>query len=102
MPDEAQNTGLSQKGEEEAMRKKHFDLQLFTDGGEGGAGAAGAGTGAAGNGNGSQGNAGGATYSYEQAEQIAEAIALIVKGGEEKIPQARAIVQKLTDKYPLI
>ena len=29
-------------------------------------------------------------------------IILIVKGGEEKIPQARAIVQKLTDKYPLI
>lgn len=73
MPDEAQNTGLSQKGEEEAMRKKQFDLQLFTDGGEGGAGAAGTGAGAAGNGNGSQGNAGGATYSYEQAEQIAEA-----------------------------
>ena len=27
---------------------------------------------------------------------------MIVKGGEEKIPEARAIVQKLTDKYPLI
>ena len=38
----------------------------------------------------------------EDMDQIAEAIALIVKGGEEKIPQARAIVQKLTDKYPLI
>ena len=38
----------------------------------------------------------------QDMEQIAEAIALIVKGGEEKIPQARAIVQKLTDKYPLI
>lgn len=35
-------------------------------------------------------------------DQIAEAIALVVKGGEEKVPQARAIVQKLTDKYPLI
>ena len=35
-------------------------------------------------------------------DQIAEAIALIIKGGEEKIPEARAIVQKLTDKYPLI
>ncbi len=55
------------------MRKRIFDLQLFTDGGEGGAGAAGTGAGAAGNGNGSQGNAGGATYSYEQAEQIAQA-----------------------------
>ena len=55
------------------MKKKFFDLQLFTDGGEGGAGTAGAGAGTAGNGNGSQNNAGGAAYSYEQAEQIAEA-----------------------------
>ena len=55
------------------MRKRVCDLQLFTDGGEGGTGAAGAGAGTAGNGNGSQNNAGGATYSYEQAEQIAEA-----------------------------
>lgn len=58
------------------MRKRFFDLQIFTDGGEGGASAAGAGAGTAGNGNGSLGNAGGtskATYSYEQAEQIAEA-----------------------------
>lgn len=56
------------------MKKKQFNLQLFTDGGEGGAGAAGTGTGTAGNGNGSQNNAGNnATYSYEQAEQIAEA-----------------------------
>lgn len=38
----------------------------------------------------------------EDMDRIAEAIALIVKGGEEKIPQARAIVQELTDKYPLI
>ena len=35
-------------------------------------------------------------------DQIAEAIALVVKGGEEKVPEARAIVQKLTEKYPLI
>ena len=55
------------------MRKKLFDLQLFTDGGEVGTGSAGAGAGTAGNGNGSQNNAGGATYSYEQAEQIAQA-----------------------------
>lgn len=55
------------------MRKRFFDLQLFTDGGEGGAGAAGAGAGTAGNGNGSQNNAGGASYSYEQAEEIANA-----------------------------
>ena len=36
------------------------------------------------------------------ADSIAEAIAMIIKGGEEKIPDARAIVLKLTDKYPLI
>lgn len=64
------------------MRKKLFDLQLFTDGGASGtgteaAGASGGGTARNGNGNGSQNNAGGASggasYSYEQAEQIAEA-----------------------------
>lgn len=56
------------------MKKKLlFDLQLFTDGGEGGAGASGTGAGTAGNGDGSQKNAGGATYSYEQAEEIANA-----------------------------
>ncbi len=38
----------------------------------------------------------------EDMDLIAEAISLIIKGGEEKIPEARAIVQKLTDKYPLI
>lgn len=38
----------------------------------------------------------------DDMDQIAEAIALIIKGGEEKILEARAIVQKLTDKYPLI
>lgn len=54
------------------MKKKFFDLQFFTDGSEGGTGG-GTGTGTAGNGNGSQNNAGGAAYSYEQAEQIAEA-----------------------------
>jgi len=35
-------------------------------------------------------------------DQIAEAIALIIKGGEEKVPQAKAIVDGLTAKYPLI
>ena len=73
MPDGAINTGLLQEGEDATMRKRFFDLQLFTDGDEGGTGTAGAGAGATGNGNGSQSNAGGATYSYEQAEQIAEA-----------------------------
>ncbi len=38
----------------------------------------------------------------EDMDKIAEAIAMIVKGGEEKIPEARKIVQMLTDKYPLI
>ena len=37
----------------------------------------------------------------EDMNQIAEAIASVIKGGEEKIPYAREIVQKLTDKYPL-
>lgn len=76
MPDGAENTGqLSQESEDQTMKKKFFDLQLFTDGGGDGAGA---GSGTAGNGNGGQsgsagGTSGGATYSYEQAEQIAEA-----------------------------
>ena len=35
-------------------------------------------------------------------DKIAEAIALVIKGGEENVPQARAIVKTLTDKYPLI
>ena len=38
----------------------------------------------------------------EDMDQIAEAIALVIKGGEAAVPQARAIVQELTDKYPLI
>ncbi len=37
----------------------------------------------------------------QDMEKIAEAIALVVKGGEEKIPEAHAIVRSLTDKYPL-
>ncbi|MFT3985067.1 MAG: serine hydroxymethyltransferase [Lachnospiraceae bacterium] len=35
-------------------------------------------------------------------ERIAEAIALVVKGGEEAMPQARSIVGELTKKYPLL
>ena len=38
----------------------------------------------------------------EDMDKIADAIAMVIKGGEEKIPEARAIVQTLTDKYPLI
>ena len=37
----------------------------------------------------------------EDMDRIAEAIALVVKGGEEKIEEAKAIVKKLTCKYPL-
>ena len=59
------------------MKKKRlFDLQLFTDGGDGGTGT-GAGT-AGGTGDGGQKTTAGATgtggtYSYEQAEEIANA-----------------------------
>lgn len=38
----------------------------------------------------------------EDMDKIAEAIALIIKGGEEKIGEAKAIVCELTAKYPLI
>ncbi len=38
----------------------------------------------------------------EDMDQIAEAIAYVVKEGETGIPKARAIVQTLTDKYPLV
>jgi len=37
----------------------------------------------------------------EDMDKIAEAIAIIIKGGEAKIPEARAIVDSLTAKYPL-
>ncbi|MBQ4276305.1 MAG: serine hydroxymethyltransferase [Lachnospiraceae bacterium] len=37
----------------------------------------------------------------EDMDKIADAIAAVVKGGEEKIPYARAIVDELTAKYPL-
>ncbi len=37
----------------------------------------------------------------EDMDEIAEAISLVVKGGEEKIEEALAIVKTLTDKYPL-
>ena len=38
----------------------------------------------------------------EDMDQIAEAISIVVKKGEAGVAEARAIVQKLTDKYPLI
>ena len=38
----------------------------------------------------------------EDMDQIAEAIAMIIKGGEAKIEEARAIVDLLTAKYPLL
>lgn len=63
------------------MKKRFFELQLFTDGGGagagGGTGAASGGAAGGGSGSGGQANtggaSGGATYSYEQAEQIATA-----------------------------
>jgi glycine hydroxymethyltransferase len=41
-------------------------------------------------------------FNTEDMDRVAEAIAMVIKGGEEKIPEARAIVQELTDKYPLV
>ena len=38
----------------------------------------------------------------QDMDQIAEAIAMIVKEGEKKIEDARKIVQALTEKYPLV
>ena len=38
----------------------------------------------------------------EDMDKIAEAIALVIKGGEEKVAEAKAIVDALTAKYPLI
>lgn len=38
----------------------------------------------------------------EDMDKIAEAIALVIKGGEEKVADAKQIVDGLTAKYPLI
>ena len=38
----------------------------------------------------------------DDMEEIAEAISLVIKNQEAGIAEARAIVQKLTDKYPLV
>lgn len=37
----------------------------------------------------------------DDMDEIAEAIALVIKDGEEAVPAARAIVDRLTSKYPL-
>lgn len=37
----------------------------------------------------------------EDMDKIAEAIAMLIKEGESAVPAAKAIVQTLTDKYPL-
>ena len=34
-------------------------------------------------------------------DQVAEAIAMLIKNGESAVDEARAIIKKLTDKYPL-
>ncbi len=38
----------------------------------------------------------------EDMDKIAEAIAIVIKNGEESIPAARELVKSLTDKYPLV
>ena len=38
----------------------------------------------------------------EDMDRIAEAIALVIDGGAEKVPEARTIVKSLTDQYPLL
>ncbi len=38
----------------------------------------------------------------QDMDQVAEAIALVIKEGESAVERARAIVKTLTDKYPLI
>lgn len=55
--------------------RKHFNLQLFDDGGQGGAGASQGQAAGTGNGGqaGSAGSNGGGTYSFAQAEEIANA-----------------------------
>ena len=37
----------------------------------------------------------------DDMDKIAEAIAAVIKGGEEKVAYARGIVDELTAKYPL-
>ena len=37
----------------------------------------------------------------QDMDRIADAIAMVIRGGEEKVADARAIVKELTDKYPL-
>lgn len=41
-------------------------------------------------------------FGADDMDQIAEAIALVIKNGEAKADEAKAIVKSLTDKYPLI
>lgn len=53
--------------------RKRINLQLFADGGEGGSTASAATNATAGNGNGGQNAGGSATYTFEQAEEIATA-----------------------------
>ena len=38
----------------------------------------------------------------EDMDQVAEAIAIVIKEGEAGIDKAQAIIKTLTDKYPLI
>ena len=40
-------------------------------------------------------------FKTDDCDKVAEAISLVVLGGKDKVAEARAIVQSLTDKYPL-
>ena len=40
-------------------------------------------------------------FNTEDMDQIAEAISIVIKNKGEKNDEARAIIKKLTDKYPL-
>ena len=40
-------------------------------------------------------------FNTEDCDKVAEAISLVVKGGSDKVPEARSIVKDLTERYPL-
>lgn len=72
---ELENVHAHYKNGGKANMKKHFSLQIFDDGSQSGAGAQGAQGGAAGTGNSGQASTGnnGGGYSFQQAEEIANA-----------------------------
>lgn len=72
---ELENVHAHYKNGGKTNMKKHFSLQIFDDGSQSGAGAQGAQGGAAGTGNSGQASTGnnGGGYSFQQAEEIANA-----------------------------